>query len=402
MVLGVLLKRAAFFLVVFSAILWSSCGSSNNSSSTVSKIKDRALFDNAASVASNGSPSVGILDIDFTPPRLFGSAVASLSMPEQMLIAPDRSFVLIYDDAQFNLTIFNSAQETTTGTLSLNYHSDSIVMSADGKAAYAAVPNNPEQNSAPGAVLSFNLSTGTSGAQIPIPGARRIALSPDGKSLLAFVDNVNTIYYVDLTATSLTAIPITGFNQPYTAVFGSDNQTAYVLNCGTECSGSTAPSIQPVTITPTAQTLGTPLAVPGATVAYLNGSTLYVAGNDLTQAAGSQGVLSVVNVSNMSLTSSTAIADGLHNKITSFANKLWIGSWNCTTTNCLSIYDLSSSKASLGTSIGNVTALTPAPLKQWIYVVQGGEIYQYDPSTLTNTIPYDLVGKAWDIKLLDQ
>lgn len=402
MVLGVLLKRAAFFFVVFSAVLWSSCGSSNNSSSTVSNIKDRALFDNTASTASSGSPSVGILNIDTTPPTLFGNAVASLTMPKQMLIAPDRSFVLIYDDSQFNLTVFNSAQETTTGTLTLNYHSDSIVMSADGKAAYAAVPSNPEQNAAPGAILSFNLTNGTSGAQIPIAGARRIALSPDGKSLLAFVDNVNTIYYVDLTATTLNAIPIAGFNQPYTAVFASDNQTAYVLNCGTECSGSTAPSVQPVTITPTAQTVGTPLPVPGATTALLNGSTLYVAGNDLTQPSGSQGVMSVVNTSNMTLTSSTAIADGLHNKIASFANKLWIGSWNCTTTNCLTIYDLSSNKATIGTSTGNVTAFTPAPVKQWIYVVQGGEIHQYDPNTLTNTIPFDVVGQAWDIKLLDQ
>jgi hypothetical protein len=397
------LKRAAFFFVVFSAVLWSSCGGSNNSSSsTVSNIKDRALFDNAASTASTGSPSVGILDIDTTPPRLWSTSVASLSNPEQMLIAPDRSFVLIYDDRQFNLTIFNSAQEKTTGTLSLNYHSDSIVMSADGKAAYAAVPNNPEQNSVPGAVLSFNLTNGTGGAQIPIPGARRVALSPDGKSLLVFVDNVNTIYYVNLAATTLTAVPIAGFNQPYTAVFAGDNQTAYVLNCGEECSGSTPPSVQPVTITPTAQTVGTPLPVPGATTAYLNSSTLYVAGNDLTQPAGSQGVLSVINTSNMTLTSSTAIADGLHNKIASFANKLWIGSWNCTTTNCLSIYDLSSNTATIGTSTGNVTAMTPAPVKQWIYVVQGGEIYQYDPNTLTHTIPFDVVGQAWDIKLLDQ
>jgi len=397
------LKRAAFFFVVFSAILWSSCGSSNSgSSSNVSHLKDRALFDNAASTASNGSPSVGILDIDTNPPTLYPSALASLSMPEQMLIAPDRSFVLIYDDSQFNLSIFNSAKETVTGTLALNYRSESIVMSADGKAAYAAVPNNPEQNSVPGAVLSFNLTNGTSGAQIPIPGARRIALSGDGKSLLVFVDNVNTIYYIDLTATTLNAIPISGFNQPYTAVFGSDNQTAYVLNCGTECSGSVAPSVQPVTITPTVQTVGVPLTVPGATAALLDGTTLYVAGNDLTQPAGNQGVLSIVNTSSMALTSSAAIADGLHNKIVSYSNKLWIGSWNCSTTNCLTVYDLSSNQATLGTTTGNVTAFTPAPVKKWMYVVQGGEIYQYDSNTLTNTMPFDVVGQAWDIKLLDQ
>jgi hypothetical protein len=384
-----------------------SCGSSNGSSTTVSKIKDRLLFDNAE----NGS--VVILNIDTNPVVPFPSPVGALTMPETMLMAADRSYVLIYDDAAFSLSYFNTAQETVTSTLAVNYHTDSIVLSPDGKHAYAAVANIPEQNTPPGAVLSYDLTTGLSGALIPVQGARRLAISGDGKSLLVFSDGSNSINYINLTGTTLTAVPVAGFDHPYTAYFSSDNTTAYVLNCGPECSGATS-SVQPVAITTTTQTPGVPLPVPGATIGNLIGTTLYVAGNDLTQPAGQQGTLSTVNVSNMTLTSSIALTDttakvnndGLHVRMATFNNKLWIGSWNCSTNQCLSVVDLGSNSVTIPSSTGNVTSFAPSPLKKSMYVMQGapvaGELYQFNQDTLTFTIPYDIVGNGWDVKLLDQ
>ena len=397
MVSGVLLKRAALFLAVVCAAILTSCGSSNNSSTTVSNFKDRALYDNTE------SGGAYILNIDTVPPTPFASASASLVTPEQMYRSADRSLVLIYDDAAFSISVFNSAQETVTSTLNLDYHSESIEMSSDAKRAYAAVPNNPELNAPPGAVLSFDLTTGNAGAQIAVPGARRIALSGDNNTLLVFADNDNSVYYIDLTATTLKAVAVSGFNHPYTAYFSSDNATAYVLNCGTECSGTVAPSVQPLALSTTAQTAGTAVPVPGATVGYLNGTTLYVAGNDLTQPAGQQGVMTTLNVSNMTVTGTTAIGDGLHNKIAAYSNKLWIGSGTCTTSNCLSIVDLTANTATIGTTTGNVTGFAPAPSSGWMYVMQGGQLYQYDPNALsTPTMPIDIVGQGWDIKLLDQ
>jgi hypothetical protein len=374
----------------------------------VSKIKDRLLFDNAE------SGGVYILNIDTNPVTIFQTPVAALTQPKQMLMAPDRSFVLIYDDAAFNLSYFNSSTETVTSTLALNYHTESIVMSADGKHAYAAIPNNPEQNASPGAVLTFDLTTGAAGAQIPVAGARRLAISPDGNSLLVFSDASNTVNYINLAGTVLTAVPVPGFNQPYAAYFSSDSTTAYVLNCGTECGTSTAPSVQPVTISTTAQTPGAPLTVPGATVGYLNGTTLYIAGNDLNQPAGLRGVLSTVNVSNMTLTGSVALTDatrainndGLHNHIASFNNKLWIGSSSCSTSYCLSVLDLSSNSVTIPTTTGDVTAFTPSPDKKSMYLMQGGpqlgQLYQFDQDTLSFTNPYNVVGNGYDVKLLDQ
>jgi DNA-binding beta-propeller fold protein YncE len=402
LVLGVLLKRASiFFFFVLLASLWTSCGGGNNGNSTqTSGIKDRALFDNAE----NGG--ISILNIDTNPVSVFGP-VAALTSPRQMIVSPDKAFVLIYDDAAFSISIFNTSAETVGATLAVNSHTDSIVLASDGKHAYAAVPDVPQQNPPNGAVLTYDLTTAVNGAVVPVPNARRLAISPDGKSLLAFADNDNNVYYIDLTATSLKAVTIPGFNNPYTAYFASDNTTAYVLNCGTECSGSVAPSVQKLTVSPSGQTVGGTIPVTGATVGLLDGNTLYVAGNDVTQPIGSQGVLTKVDVSAMTAAAPVAIADGLHNKMVSFGGKLWIGSWDCTTGKCLSIAPVSGGNATIGSTVGDVTAITPAPAKGWVYVMQGavhhnGELYQYDPNSLNAISPFDIVGSGWDIKLLDQ
>lgn len=399
--LGVLLKRAAIFFVLLLAGVWTSCGNNNNyygynsGTTTNSNIKDRLLLDNTV------TGQVQLLDIDTTPPTLYSTPVASLVQPQMMYLSPKRAYMLIYDDSSFTLNFFDVSQEAVTNQFSLNYRTESVVLTANGKLAFVALPNNPEYNAPPGVVLSFDLSSQTAGAQIPVPGARRLAISSDNNSLLVFADNSDTVYYVDLTASTYKAVPITGFHNAYTAVFSSDNTTAYVLNCGMECSGATAPSVQPVTISNTAQTLGTAIAVPGATVASLNGTTLYVAGNDLTQPAGSQGVMSAVDLSQGTVTS-TQIADGRHNRMAAFNGKLWVGSWNCSTTKCLSVYDTSSHTAKIGATTGNVTAITPAPIKNWVYVMQGGQLYQYDPDTLSEFSPFGIQGQGWDVKLLDQ
>ena len=389
-----LLKRASIFFIVLLASLWVSCGGSGNGSTNqVSGIKDRALFDNAE------SGEVNILNIDVNPLAVFQTSTI-LTTPQEMILSADKTFVLIYDDSAFSISIFNSSQETTTGTVAVNYHTDSIVLAADGKHAYAAVPNAPEQNAPAGVVLTYDITNAANGAQVPVPGARRLALSPDGKSLLVFADNDDNVYYIDLTATSFKVVTIPGFNSPYTAYFASDNTTAYVLNCGTECSGGAAPSVQKLTVSPTAQTPGASVPVPGATVGLLDSNNLYVAGNDVTQPAGSTGVLTTVNVSSMTAGAPTAIADGLHKKIVSFGSKLWIASWHCSTNKCLSI--ASGGSAKIGPTTGDVTAITPSPVKGWVYIMQGGELYQYDPSTLNETSPYDIIGQGWDVKLLDQ
>src|SRR5260370_37315715 len=87
---------------------------------------------------------------------------------------------------------------------------------------------------------------------------------------------------------------VLGFDDPVFAVFTSDDSTAYVLNCGLECGGTTA-SVSAVSVS--LKTITTTVSVPAARIGLLNGTTLYVAG---TMSGSEQ--LSAVNVSSMTPT----------------------------------------------------------------------------------------------------
>ncbi len=97
-------------------------------------------------------------------------------------------------------------------------------------------------------------------------------------------------------------VPVTGtYDRPSNVAFSLDGNTAYVLNCGPECGGTTAgitflqegaltidtiPKVDPLSPgapSPLAATPGpNPLAVPGGVTAVLSdGTTLYIAGQSL-------------------------------------------------------------------------------------------------------------------------
>jgi DNA-binding beta-propeller fold protein YncE len=113
------------------------------------------------------------------------------------------------------------------------------VYSPDSKTIYVPIPNVNTGNAKPGGVHVISTANGTITGTLPIPGARYVSISPDGKTLLVFASNSDTMYMVNLTASTLSGVAITGFAAPVNAFFSTDSTTAYVLNCGPEC-GSTA------------------------------------------------------------------------------------------------------------------------------------------------------------------
>ena len=89
--------------------------------------------------------------------------------------------------------------------------------------------------------------------------------------------SVTVIYPLLVNLSTPTTATVPGFDRPVNAVFSADGSTAYILNCGPECgSGSASASVQ--TLDMATLTLGTPIPVDGATIGWLSGSTLYVAG----------------------------------------------------------------------------------------------------------------------------
>jgi hypothetical protein len=204
------------------------------------------------------------------------------------------------------------------------------------------------------------------------------------------------------------AVPVAGtYDHPVYTYFSLDGTTAYVLNCGPECGGTTASvsilntgSLNVNTIPNVASPLPSPvlsnIPVPGgATVALANGTTLYVAGQQLLPDGLFTGFLTTINLASAITSPATAvtgqysISDGNHSKLL-FAdnNTLWVGSQHCATGeraklnvnyNCLTRFDLGS----------NAVQIVPT-------VTPGGTPTVPYPNTNQNAYYYgDLTGLCW-------
>jgi len=145
----------------------------------------------------------------------------------------------------------------------------------------------------PGAIEVMNLSTGAISTIIGVPNAQTVIANANGTQLLVFSHDMDT---VSIVSPLLAAPPVdtgcdlqpsttctlqSGFDRPVYGFFSSDGSTAYILNCGQECGGTGAggkgASIQALHLT-SPPTVDSPLPVDGATMGFVSGSTLYVAG----------------------------------------------------------------------------------------------------------------------------
>ena len=160
-------------------------------------------------------------------------------------------------------------------------------------------------------------------------------------------NNSDSVFLINLTATHRSGSSrFPGSHAPVNAFFSSDGNTAYVLNCGPEC-GSVESGFGDAFDIPS-QTITATVPVGGASVGYLNGTTLYVAGSPVPP--GTTSTYDAVNVSNMTriTANSVAIGDGFHTTMAlATNNKLYIGANTCsnTTTGCLSVVDVGTNTA---------------------------------------------------------
>jgi hypothetical protein len=320
----------------------------------------------------------------FTGPGVTGTAVNIVvggSLTFQAL-SPDKTETVVYNPTSFSLTFITNATEVTNGSVTLANWADMALYSPDSTKIYAPVPNAPITNARAGGVQVIDTSTGSVTSTYAVPSAHWVAISPDGNTLLVFALNSDTMYLIDLTQTTPTAVAISGFARPVNAFISSDNSTAYVLNCGPEC-GSTAgpPSVMRFDMASRSVTATAPVA--GASVGLLKGNNLYVAGYP----GGTNGTLDLVDISTMTRTTTNpvAIGDGNHTTMSvSNNNKLYIGALTCmnSTVGCLSMVDLGKMTLDgIGQPLGSVTGLQAIPNRNTMYTVQGGVLYIYDTTT---------------------
>lgn len=387
------MKRIAVLVLslIFVLILVYCGGSATNT--TPSNTQNRALLSNTYS----GDLQVMDTQNDTTPytqqttsstgqiiPGVPITISAGTSVTWEVL-SSDRTTTMVYDQSDNTLIFIANSTETVTTSVPLAAPANMALFSPDGTTVYAPVRNMPIGGSPNGAVQVVSIANSDITANYPVPGASRAALSPSGQYLLVFADNSDSVFLINLTATTPAAVAISGFSRPVNAFFSSDSNTAYVLNCGWEC-GDPAPTPASVAqLDIPSQTITASVTVGGASVGLMNNTTLYVAGTSYT--AGP--TFDSVNISNLTRNTPTSVAitDGLHTTMAlSTNNKLYIGAITCSNmvAGCLSVVNVANNTADPPLPPrGVVTGMQAIPSRNTMYVIEGGYLVIYDTTTDT-------------------
>jgi DNA-binding beta-propeller fold protein YncE len=399
------LKKSAllFVALVVISVGLVCCGGGSHSTLPPSKLTTRVFASqNITSLTAN--PGLVIINGEYdtlarTPHIITGTA------PGYMEISPERATLMVFDTATNNIDVVNTAKETLAGTIPLPGPTISMVAPSNN-VGYVAVSSAPVIGFAPGALVALNLTSNTITASISVPNAQYVVSNSGGSQLLVFSNESNSVSVVSPLLLN-TGAPITttvpGFDRPVYAVFSSDGNTAYVLNCGPQCGGTQA-SVQPLNMTTLVP--GTPVPVDAATVGLLSGSTLFVAGTPPTNnpctgqvtAATTCGRLDMIDLGSMTVTGRIVITDGYHDRIDMSSNgQLFIGSYDCTNIGnvnalnpsgeirgCLSIYNTNipgNTSAIIPPDNGDVTGLQSFSTRYVEYVAEGGNLRVYDTQT---------------------
>jgi hypothetical protein len=449
MLLGVAcLKKPVLVLVVCALLVFVlSCGYGGTSSSNTTGGTTGLKFRGVVSQNVQGIIFAGLILIDAEKDkRAPAQPIGSSFLPGMLVESNDHKITLAVNSTFNAIEVMDNVKEATTlNDLALPGATESVVISVDNTKAYAAVPSAqvPGGGSAGGIAIASLAAGSTTTSTLPIPSAHFLAQSGDGSRLLAFSDNSNTVTVVSpfniqsgqRNATCNPPAPdpvvcqeVPGFDRPVAGFFSSDNTQAWVLNCGPECGGVQA-SVQVIDLhDPAHPVAGVATPIPGgATVGFIKGQTLYVAGNPPagsnmctggpTTAATACGRLTIVDLTALSTTPVQPVAvipDGYHTKIDiSDDGQLFVGSRTCTNIvpvnpgdeqrGCLAILNTNNGNLIIPPDNGDVTGLQPVTGRTVFYVVEGGQFRIYDTTTdkLSTVSSIDILGNAVDVKLID-
>ena len=434
-----------------------------------SKLAERVMI----GVSANGSSgSLQIVDalrdirsnVEDTIPGFQISGYSS-GFPGTILSFPSELRGYVYSNSDGSLTNINYSTESSSGSVGTFQSGSSSVAVPPAFTRYYGAEE------AAGVIEVIDNLTGGTYA-LNIPNVYKVAVNKGDTVALAMVRNSNVLYRVfklnqNQFPTQQAAIAATGsadcepsllpvycavsvpgtYDRPTGVYFSLDGTTAYVLNCGPECGGSTAsvtllqqgplnnnviPS-SPVQPNPMIANVPVP---GGVTEALSDGTTLYLAGQQLQSDGLFAGYLSTMNQATNTITGKYRISDGNHSKML-FAdnNTLWIGSQYCATGehaklgenyNCLTMVVLGG--ATLAPKIvpnvtpGSSTAVLPYPNQNnnqyyygsltglcWVqnynkvYTAYGGQVHIFstvDGSEIDNQY-VTVQGTALDVAYLD-
>jgi hypothetical protein len=399
-----------------------------------------------------------------TIPRL--APLSGGNSPGIMAISPSRNIVATVDSSTNTVFAVNTAAESSIGGgVRLPGSTSSLVVPTASPTGFAAVPGATVNGfSFVGAVAALNFASGSFTA-IAVNNAQTVVSNSTGTQLLVFSadsDLVTVLFPgaaippVDTNCLTTDVTPpnpvspgspcaivtAPSFSRPVNAIVNGN--TAYILSCGTQCGGSAFNGSNALTCgsNPAAVaqacvsvfdlgslTVTQSIPVDAATMALLNGSTLYVAGtpptnNDCSSqstAATICGRLDVVNLASATVTATAVITDGYHDRMDLTANgQVFIGSHDCTSIGnvnlpgngeirgCLSIYRTADGSVLIPPDNGDVTGLQGFTTRNVEYVAQDGQLLVYDTTKdillINDFVPegsIDIVGHVGDVKAID-
>ena len=425
-----------------------------------------------ASVANRGSLQIldAYYDIRYAYNNInttFSVSGYSGALPITIQNMPEEQTGAIYGSGDGSLVVANYEKESTTGAeKGLNGLSSSVFITRNQSYIFAA-------NQASHVLTVVDNSSSTSYV-LNLPGVYRVSVNPGGSAALAFVQNSNYAYYPVKLNTSQTlsysggpttwpkaavdcepqnspgwclfqvqspdATDSTGtaygaplvFDRPVKAMFSNDGSTAYVLNCGAECGGSTSSisllPVSPLIFTPNQgsgklPTTGniTNIAIPGGSSnALIDSSTMYVVGQQLLSDGLFTGNLTVVNLGTNTAGSSISISDGAPGAVSRIIeaddSTLWIGMTKCTngeryakgqSYGCLTMYNTATGNVILTPYQGDATGVAAVTSLHKVYVAEGGQVYIFNTQcsatacTAINNQYVTVTGTAYDVAYMD-
>lgn len=418
------MSRAVGLVVAFISILaLAACGGGNNGTTSVTTPNGNTISNpsgtlkNRAYISNQYSGNLQIVDSANDSTAFYSSSntynqntnqIVDLSVhitvgnsSTFLVESPDRTITAVYDPTTNIFHFVLNSTQMDAAQVQLPAWAAMAVYSNDSKTLYVPTGNAVITGYGPGQIQVVDIANAAISTSYSVPSVRWIALSPNGNTMLAFADNSDSMWVIDLTQTTVTPVAVPGFARPVNAFFSSDSNTAYVLNCGPQCGTNSPPSVAQFDIP--SKTIKSSVTVGGASVGLLSGTTLYVAGYP----GGANGTFDAVDTSSMTrkTQASVLINDGQQWKMALNNNMLYIGAQSCSnvTTGCLSIVNVNDNTVvAPGPPLGTVTGMQSIPNRNVIYVIQGGVLNIYDTQTNQQMPSLRFRGALYDVVQVDQ